>query len=335
MNIFIAVSLILAAVSTYMIVIEAFSVAFKLTGMATSRIKFQVASMFTGAGFTTQESELIVNDEKRRRIAVACMYTGHIFSVAIMGLVINVFFSVPIAPESNKMWYYIVFGVACAVFLSVLFIKIPPINRRFQRFLERIAINASRRSKMQNIITVLDYYGKHAIVEVTLNKIPPYAIDISLYEMKLTKKYAINILSIRRNQRVVEVSKDTMFRKGDDLVIYGLINDIKAAFVDVFKDNNNVIVINHKVNELSVLSNYGSNALMEVEVDEVPKELEGVKMKDSHLSDRYSINIVVIKRKDEYLFADKDTIVQAGDKLTLFGPLSNIRHLFQVENIKE
>ncbi len=94
MNFWIATSLILAVTSIYMFMIEIFSVAFKLTGLATSKIKFQVASLFTASGFTTQESELITNDDRRRRIAVACMYTGHIFSVVIMGLIINVLISI-------------------------------------------------------------------------------------------------------------------------------------------------------------------------------------------------------------------------------------------------
>ena len=71
---------------------------------------------------------------------------------------------------------------------------------------------------------------------------------------------------------------------------------------------------------------------MEVEVVEVPKELENIPMKESHLIDRYSINIVVIKRKDVYIFADKDTIIQNGDKITLFGPYTNIKHLFNNDN---
>ena len=65
MNIWFAISLILAVVSLYLFTIEAFSVAFKLTGLATKKIKFQVASLFTGAGFTTNESEIITNDERR------------------------------------------------------------------------------------------------------------------------------------------------------------------------------------------------------------------------------------------------------------------------------
>ena len=334
MNVWLAISLILAVISVYMFTIETYSVAFKLTGLATKKIKFQVASLFTGSGFTTNESELIANDDRRRKIAVACMYTGHIFSVIIMGLIINVFFSIGSSITGEKQqinfsdWYFIVFYISLGVFLLMVLIKIPPINKRFQKILERIAINASKQRRNTNIITILDFYGKNAIAEVVLNRIPDFAVDVPLFQMNLTHKYVINILSIKRGKRMVEVSKDTMFRKGDVLVIYGLVADIKEVFINSV-DNSNKTIIVDRCNELSVLNNYGANALMEVDVDEVPKELENIPMKDSHLSDRYSINIMVIKRKDTYLFADKDTVIQKGDKITLFGPHSNIKHLFK------
>ena len=331
MNIWLAVSLILAVVSLYMFVIEAFSVAFKLTGMATNKIKFQVASLFTTAGFTTAESELITNDERRRKIAMACIYTGHIFSVVIMGLIINVFVSLGVGKKVEidfVSWYFIVFYVSAGIFLLVLFLKVPPVNRRFQKLLEKIAINASKRSRNTNIITVLDYYGKNAIAEIVLNKIPDFANELTLFQMELTKKYSITILSIKRGKRTVEVTKDTMFRKGDILVTYGLINDIQEAFVNSVKENQKVVVVDDS-NELTLLNNYGSNALMEVDVSEVPQELDGIKMKDSALTTRYGINIITIKRNDEYFSADKETIIQKGDTITLFGPYKNIKHLFR------
>ena len=222
MNIWLALSLILGVIAVYMFTVEIFSVAFKLTGLATSKIRFQVASLFTSTGFTTNESELIVNDERRRKIAIACIYTGHIFSVVIMGLIINVFFSIGVSVGSGTSteytfteWYFIIFYIASTLFLLMVFIKIPPINRRFQKLLETIAINSSKKSRNTNIITVLDLYGKHAIAEVVLNKIPEFAKEKSLIEMGLTKKFLINVLSIRRGKRIVEVTKDTMFSKGD------------------------------------------------------------------------------------------------------------------------
>ena len=332
MNIWFAVALILAVVSVYLFTIEAFCVAFKLTGLATNKIKFQVASLFTGSGFTTNESELIVDDERRRKIAIVCMYTGHVFSVVFMGLLTNVLISIAtITYNSNvpetELWYYIVFYVSLGVFLFVLFLKIPPINRRFQSLLEKIAINTSSKKKNSNIITVLDLYGKNAIAEVVLNNIPEFAQEKTLNEMALTKKYFINVLSIKRGKRILEVTKDTMFNKRDVLVIYGSTRDIKAAFIDSLEKNKKTLVVN-KTNDINLLNTYGANVLMEIDTEEVPKELDGIPMKDAHLSDRYSITIVVIKRKDTYLFVDKDTIIQNGDKITCFGPYQNIKHLF-------
>ena len=332
MNIWFAVALILAVVSVYLFTIEAFCVAFKLTGLATNKIKFQVASLFTGSGFTTNESEIIVDDERRRKIAIVCMYTGHIFSVVFMGLLTNVLISIATIQTnenvlSTKLWYFIVFYVSLGLFLLVLFIKIPPINRRFQALLEKIAINTSSKKKNSNIITVLDLYGKNAIAEVVLNNIPEFAQEKTLNEIELTKKYFINVLSIKRGKRILEVTKDTMFNRRDILVIYGSTRDIKAAFIDSLDKNKKTFVVN-KTNDINLLNNYGANVLMEIETEEVPKELEGVPLKDAHLSDRYSITIVVIKRKDSYLFADKDTIIQDGDKITCFGPYQNIKHLF-------
>ena len=335
MNLWLAISLVLGVVTIYLFMIEVFSVAFKLTGLATSKIRFQVGSLFTGAGYTTAESELVASNEKRRKIALACMYTGHIFSVAFMGLIINVLFSISLlitsTPDIPKFteWYFIILYITIFCFFLVLFIKIPPINKRFQRFLENIAIKSSRSNRKTNIITVLDLYGKYAIAEVVLNVVPDFANEVPLFEMGLTKKYSINILSIKRGARILEVTKDTMFRKGDILVIYGLINDIKEAFVNSLKKNKEVVAAIERINEITLVNNYGSNALVEVYVDEVPVEVDGVKMQDAHLKDRYNITIGIIKRKDNYVVVDKDTIIQKGDTLTLFGPYKSIKLLFK------
>ena len=338
MSIIFALALILTVSAVYLFVIEAFSVAFKLTGMATQKIKFQVASLFTGTGFTTTESELIVNDARRRKIAVVCMYTSHIFSVLIMGLLVNFVMSLfssinnktTITAETFTSWYAIVFYVSAVLFMTVLILKIPPINRRFQNFLERVAIKMSKYNRNKNIISVIDMYGKNAVAEVLLNKVPEYARDTTLFEMQLNKKYLINILSIMRGKRTIEVSKDTMFAQGDVVIVFGLTKDIEKAFVKDSETEQDTIVVN-KINSLALLNNYGANALMEIEVEEVPQEIDGLPMKDSHLVDRYNINVVIIKRGDEYIAADKDTIIQKGDKITAFGPYKSIKHLFTNE----
>lgn len=335
MNIIFAISLILLVSALYMLIIEFFSVAFKLTGLATNRIKFQVASLFTETGFTTSESELIVSDIRRRRIAVACMYTSHIFSVVIMGLLINLVISLvssiankpTITAETFTSWYAWVFYVCLAFFFFISIIKIPPINRKFQVFLERIAVLLSKKNRQHNIVSVIDLYGKNAIVEIFLNKVPDFAKDTTLFDMQLNKKYSINVLSIERRGRKISVSKDTMFAEGDILVVFGLVSDIKEAFVNN-NEQTDIKNIPDRINSLSLLNNYGSNVLMEIEVQEVPQEITGLSMKESHLIDKYNINVGVIKRKNDYIFVDKDTVIKKGDVITVFGPYKNIKHLF-------
>lgn len=337
MNVLFALALVLAFAAVYMSVIEAFSIAFKLTGMATKKIRFQVASLFTSTGFTTNESELIVNDERRRKIAIFCMYTSHIFSVIIVGLSINLVMSVfdsitknfSFTAETFVSWYAIVFYVAFVFFAVALILRIPPIHKRFINFLERLAIRMSKANRKTNIVTIIDMYGKKAVVEVFLNIIPEFAKDKTLFEMQLTKKYLINILSVRRGNRNIDVTKDTMFAPGDVIVIFGLVNDIKDAFINDVDVSKKTIVVSETSNTLSLLNNYGPNVLMEIEVEEVPQEIDGIPMKDSHLPDRYNINVAVIKRNDNYITVDKDTIIQKGDKITVFGPYKNIKHLFK------
>lgn len=334
MNIWLAISLLLAIGTLYMFVIEIFSVAFKLTGLVSSKIRLQVASLFTGSGYTTAESELIAKDDRRRRIAIACMYTGHIFSVVFMSTIINVVISLSLSihnydtTPSFTEWYFIILYVTATLFLLMLFLKIPPVNRHFQRFLENIALKSLSRSKKKNIITVLDLHGKHATAEVSLNIVPEFCKEKPLSEMGLSQKYSVNILSIRRDSRYVEVTKDTMFRSGDALLIYGLINDIKEAFVySVAKTKTNVDA--DTSNEIVLINNYGNNALAEVCVETVPKELENIKIIDAKLKDKYGITIGVIKRDSEFIQVTKDTIIQKGDTLTLVGPYQSIKALFK------
>jgi len=340
MNLWLAISLVLAVVTAYLFVIEVFSVAFKLTGMATSKIRFQVASLFTGTGYTTAESELIAKDEKRRKIARACIYTGHVFSVAFMGLIINVVISLSLTIRTERTtptfteWYFIILYITLVFFITMLVLKIPAVNIRFQRFLETIAINTSRKNKKTNIVNVIDIQGKHAIAEVILNIVPDTMNEEPLCKMGLTSKYSIHVLTIRRDSRIMEVTKDTMFRKGDVITMYGPINDIKEAFVSSLSGHKEDVILD-KTNEITLVSNYGSIALVEVYVEEVPKELENVTLENARLTDKYDINVGFIERKNQYLNVDKDTIIMKGDILTVFGPYHNVKMLFTKEESEQ
>jgi hypothetical protein len=67
----IAALTLFAVLTLSVLVIRTGAVALRLTGLPEEPARFQARSAFTGTGFTTSESEAIVNHPVRRRI-VAC-----------------------------------------------------------------------------------------------------------------------------------------------------------------------------------------------------------------------------------------------------------------------
>ena len=69
------------------------SVALTLTGLSTESARFQARSAFTGCGFTTSESEQLVNHPVRRRILALLMLLGNVGLVTVGASLIVAFTS--------------------------------------------------------------------------------------------------------------------------------------------------------------------------------------------------------------------------------------------------
>ena len=69
-------------------IIRVASVALRLTGLPEETARFQARSAFTGAGFTTSESESAVNHPLRRRIISLLMVTGNLGLVSVLATLV-------------------------------------------------------------------------------------------------------------------------------------------------------------------------------------------------------------------------------------------------------
>ena len=69
MDLMTSVILIMVFIIIYVILIEIFSMLFRITGLTKEKASFQAISLLTNCGFTTGESEVITSDRLRRRIA--------------------------------------------------------------------------------------------------------------------------------------------------------------------------------------------------------------------------------------------------------------------------
>ncbi|RME51644.1 MAG: potassium transporter TrkA, partial [Caldilineae bacterium] len=69
---------LLVVVALSVIIARIATVALTLTGLSRDVAQFQARSAFTGAGFTTSESEYVVNHPVRRRIVLWLMFLGNL-----------------------------------------------------------------------------------------------------------------------------------------------------------------------------------------------------------------------------------------------------------------
>lgn len=70
------------------LVIRTAAVALRITGLPEEVARFQARSAFTGAGFTTSESEAILRHPVRRRIVSVLMVVGNLGFVSVMATVV-------------------------------------------------------------------------------------------------------------------------------------------------------------------------------------------------------------------------------------------------------
>lgn len=118
-----AAALTIAVLFTFsFVVVRISAVAMRLTGLAENVARFQCVSALTGAGFTTSESELIVNYPIRRRIIVALMILGNL-GLASTAATVIISFVGPDQDSSAVVTQVFLFLTAIGVTLVVMLNK--------------------------------------------------------------------------------------------------------------------------------------------------------------------------------------------------------------------
>lgn len=229
MSIELAISLILLFVIIYVFLINIYSILFRLTGLTKTKARFQAISLLTNSGYTTSEAEIITTNHVRRNIAIASMITGYVFSVVIVSLVFNLIKTLSTQELGNN---YISILIAFGVFVGVLILfKLPFIKKPCEKAIEGLAKRIMKRNVKDNIITVIDNYGKVVMSEILLNFLPEEINGKRLSEINSRDTYHINFLILKRKGVAQTVDKDTTFEAGDTVVVFGALQNIKQLFI--------------------------------------------------------------------------------------------------------
>ena len=219
MNIYMALTLFSIIILVYWVITELFTILFRFTGLPDERARFQVISLLTGCGFTTRESEMILSNRRRRRLARVTMLFGYVFNITIVSAFINVFLSLKVAQlEDYLLVVLIPLGVVAIIFI---FIRVPSVRAWGDKLLEGLA-NRVIRGDSGNVVMPLDYIGSETIALLTIKHIPEEYQGVPLAKLGLRAETGILVMLVESpGEKPRAAGPDTVFRIGDKLTVFG------------------------------------------------------------------------------------------------------------------
>lgn len=218
------ITTLLVALSISLLVTRVATMALMFTGLSREAARFQARSAFSGVGYTTRESENIVNHPVRRRIVMILMLLGNIgIATVIASIMLSVSSSVE-ASAIDRLWTlgYLVLGFA---FLFYFFSS---------RFVERQMNKVIAWALIQ--FTDLEVRDYDALLQLADGfAVTEFLVDAkhwmaggNLKDLRLSDE-GILILGIHRsgsNYQGVPRALDTI-EAGDTIILYGNLENIK------------------------------------------------------------------------------------------------------------
>ncbi len=222
-----SLALFILFIIVYLIIIEIFVMLFRITGLSREKARFQVISMLTNSGYTTKESELVLKDDKRRKLARFVMMFGYSFTVTIVSAVVNIFLQ----------FRHTVAGGAVAFFpliiLVVLISWIVKKKRLASKLVENIIGKLAKRymyKQNTNPIIIIDEYSNLIIAKVYIIILPDELNNKDLQTSKIKQLYGINVLAVKTNEGEIFPNASTIINIGDIIVVMGEEKNIRNLF---------------------------------------------------------------------------------------------------------
>jgi len=202
------------------LLIEILSIVLKLTGLELSKARFQVISILTHTGFTTRESELIVQHPTRRKIASVLMIVSYVAQITLITLLFNVI------TQATKNILSTVIALVVMVAFVVLVTQSKKLSNWFDQITEKLLKNRIQKSASGNRIEqVLNLSPEFSIYELIVDT-DSFVCEKKLSELKL-KEHFIQILKIDRGSEMIDFPQaDTRLLAGDRLIVYGKIDSL-------------------------------------------------------------------------------------------------------------
>lgn len=219
----------------FLIIVNFFAILFRLTGMPIDKAKFQVISLLTSTGFTTKESELIVQHPIRRKLASWLMIISYISTAVLISFIIGIISNS--LSDAKSLGFTAI--IIVTFFIIVYFIVRSSLLDKVEYFIEEV-ISKSKRWNEIIINSPIDIGFHHkkgyGIYEIFIGKDSKF-IGKSIIESNL-KSLEIQVLSIDKGDELINFpTPDSIFELTDRITIYGNVKNINRTFKQVSYKN--------------------------------------------------------------------------------------------------
>jgi len=197
-------------------IVRVAAIMLELTGISPDMAQFQSRSAFTGSGFTTRESETIVNHPVRRKIISSLMLIGNIGFVTFVSSLVLSFLTIS-STEKAYLTFGILFG---GLLLLFLISRSKLLNRILHRLIERLLKRWSR-IHVYDYESLLNLAGEFEVITIQV-KPDSWMADATLAELKLSDE-GVLVLAIRRSDGYFLGSPrgETVLYVNDEVIAYG------------------------------------------------------------------------------------------------------------------
>lgn len=221
----IAIISLLLVILLSIIITRIASIALTHTGLSRESARFQARSAFTGVGFTTTESEMIVNHPLRRRVVLTLMLLGNAGLVTAVSSLILTFARQDGGAGISMPWKL---GLLIAGVIGLwLMAESKWVDRHLSNLINR-ALKRFTELEVTDYASILHFSGDYRLGQLYIQ--PRGRFDGKDMQQSRLKEEGIIVLGIERKDGgyIGTPKGDTNIFAGDTLIIYGHSSDLKS-----------------------------------------------------------------------------------------------------------
>lgn len=201
-----------------LLVVEILSIAFEMTGVPHEKAKFQVITMLT-TGYSTKESEIIVQHPVRRKLALFAMIFTYVSNVTLFSIIVNL--------TKSEITKSIIVKSLIVLLALLVFVKNRMIleGKLRKQFIKRGLFSANK----TNVYYLLSKNNGYGLYNLCVDRSFKF-VGETIKESPL-KEMSIQIINIDKGNRIIEFPEaDYKMELGDNLLVYCKLNTIKKCF---------------------------------------------------------------------------------------------------------